>query len=110
MGWSSSRVDQNDYLTLKADGPTSDEWRKSRMSWFTEVGYTDGYWDNHYLTDGGTYWAHLFTDTAFSAGSWVWVQVGTWTNQYTFANDVSVTSEASFKWYINSVWVESTGG
>lgn len=109
-GWSDSSTYQRNYLTLKATGSSTSELRRSQMSWFYETGYTDGYWDNHYLTDGNIYWAHLFSDISFAAGSWVYVEVGMRNWNYCYANDVEVYSDVNFKWFIKSVWVESTGG
>lgn len=109
-GWSDSSAYQYDYLTLKATGATPSGLATGQMSWFYEKGYTDGYWDNHYLCNACTYWAHLYSDIAFPAGTWVYVQIGTRTTDSTFANDVEVYSTVDFRWFFPIVWVESTGG
>lgn len=109
-GWSGSSNYQYNFLTLKATAPTSDEVRTSRMSWWRERGYTNGNWDRHYLTHGGTYWAHLFSDVSFPANSWVYVTAGTRTYNYAYSNDVSVWSTIKFKWFLENVYVRSTGG
>ncbi|GAB4365151.1 MAG: hypothetical protein Kow00121_01480 [Elainellaceae cyanobacterium] len=105
-GWSDSSVAQRNYLTLKGTaGTASSGISLAEMSWFTESGYTDGYWDVQYLTSGSTYWAHLYSDIAFAAGQWVYVEVGNRNWNYCFANDVSEYSFTDFRWYIKSVWV-----
>jgi hypothetical protein len=108
-GWSDSFAYQYDYLTLKATGATPSGLATSQMSWFFESGHTDGHWDKHYLCNACTYWAHLYSDIAFPAGTWVYVEVGTRTTNSCFANDVSVYSTADFRWFYPKVWVESTG-
>ena len=108
--WSDSSTYQYDFLTLKATGASPSGVRTSQMSWFYQTGHTSGHWDNHYLCDGCAYWAHLYSDIAFPAGSWVWVEIGTKNTNYAFADDVSVYSDIDFRWFLRSVWVESTGG
>lgn len=106
-------VNQHDYLTLKASvGGSASELQLAEMSWFHEDGNTDGYWDNHYLTDGTTYWANLISDpnVIIPAGSLVLVEVGALNWNSDFANDVSVHSSLDFAWTINHVQVHSTGG
>jgi hypothetical protein len=109
VGWSDSFCLQRDYLTLKTSGSVPDQQKESRMSWFDVDGYTSGNWDQHYLTDGNTYWAHLFSAAAYPANENVYVRVGTRTYNKCFANDVSTYSTADFRWFIKSVSVESTG-
>jgi hypothetical protein len=108
-GWSDSSVYQRDYLTMKATSPSSDVLSMSQMSWWYEDGYNSGFWSNHYLTEGSTYWAHLYSDVSFQKDAWVYVLVGTRTWNYCFANDVEVYSDAKFKWFIQAVYVRSTG-
>src|SRR3990172_7989150 len=110
FGWSDSFAYQRNYLTLQTSDGVPDEQKTSQMSWFSETGYSDGYWDTHYLSDGATYWAHLFSGVSYPSGSWVYIQVGTRTLNNCFANDVSVYSTIHFRWFIRSIWVESTGG
>jgi len=84
-GWSSSGIHQRNYLTFKATGtPTSDELRESEMSFFVRTGYADGTWDEHYLSDGNVYWAHMFSDVPFAKGSWIYIEVGTHNAHYCF--------------------------
>jgi hypothetical protein len=108
-GWSDSWVYQYDYLTLKTSGASTSSLITQQMSWFYEDGYTSGYWDRHYLTAGGVYWAHLYSDVSYPAGTWVYVQVGNRTTNSAFANDVSVYSTADFRWFLPQVMVRSTG-
>lgn len=113
FGWSDSMVNQHDYLTLNASvGGSASELQRAEMSWFHEDGNTDGYWDNHYLTDGAPYWANLISDPniIIPAGSLVLVEVGALNWNSAFANDVSVHSSLDFAWTINHVQVHSTGG
>ena len=113
FGWSDSSVNQHNYLTLNASlGGSTSELQMSEMSWFTESGYVEGYWDNHYLTNGGTYWANLKSDprVIFPAGSWLLVEVGTLNFHSCFVNDVEVYSNMDFSWVIKHVSVHSTGG
>jgi hypothetical protein len=113
FGWSDSMVNQHDYLTLKATvGGSASELQLAEMSWFQENGHTEGYWDNHYLTDGATYWANLISDPniIIPARSWVLVEVGVLNWNSAFANDVAVYSTLDFAWNIKHVSVHSTGG
>jgi hypothetical protein len=113
FGWSDSLVNQHDYLTLKATvGGSASELQRAEMSWFQEDGNTEGYWDNHYLTDGATYWANIVSDPniIIPAGSWVLVEVGVLNWNSTYANDVAVYSTLDFAWNIKHVSVHSTGG
>lgn len=106
-GWSDSSVAQRNYLTLKGTaGTTSSGVSLAEMSWLTESGYTDGHWDNEYLTIGASYWAHLYSDIAFAAGQWVYVEVGNRNWNQAYANDVSTYSFTDFRWYIKSVWIK----
>ena len=113
FGWSDSSVNQHDYLTLKATtGGSASEPQTSEMSSFFAHGQTEGYWDNHYLTDGATYWAHLFSDprVVLPTGAWVLVEVGMLNFNSAFSNDVEVYSTLDFSWIIKHVHVHSTGG
>ena len=110
FGWSDSSVYQRNYLTLQTSDGVADEQKVSQMSWFWRTGYSDGNWDNHYLSDGATYWAHLFSGVSYPSGSWVYIQVGTRTLNNCLANDIEVYSTIHFRWFIRSIWVESTGG
>jgi hypothetical protein len=110
FGWSDSSVAQVNLLTLRTSDGVPDERKTSQMSSFSEIGDTSGFWDNHYLSDGATYWAHLFSAVSYPSGSWIYIQVGTQTFNYCTANDVAVYSTVHFRWFIKSVWVESTGG
>jgi len=106
-GWSDSSVAQRNYLTLKGTaGNTSSGVSLAQMSSLTKSGYTDGYWDNQYLTIGATYWAHLYSDIAFAAGQWVYVEIGNHNWNYAYANDVSTFSSTDFRWYLKSVWIK----
>jgi hypothetical protein len=112
-GWSNASVYQHDYVTLRASsGGSASELQLAEMSWFTVADQTDGYWDNHYLTDGATYWAHLVSDphVLIPAGAWVLVEVGMLNFHSSLANDVEVYSTMDFSWIIKSVSVHSTGG
>jgi hypothetical protein len=111
-GWSDSSVNQHDYLTLRASvGGSASALQLAEMSWFSTSGYTEGYWDNHYLTDGATYWANLRSDPGviIPAGAWVLVEVGMLNFHSSFSNDVGVYSTMDFSWIIKSVAVHSTG-
>lgn len=106
-GWSDSSVAQRNYLTLKGTaGNTSSGVSLAEMSWLTPNGYTDGHWDNEYLTIGASYWAHLYSDISFAAGQWVYVEIGNRNWNYAYANDVSTYSFTDFRWYLKSVWIK----
>lgn len=113
FGWSDSDAWQHDYLTFNATvGGSSSAVQMSEMSWFSEEGNTDGYWDNEYLTEGASYWANLVSDRSviIPAGAWVLLEVGMTNFNATFANDVTVYSTMDFRWIIKQVIVHSTGG
>lgn len=100
-GWSDSYVSQKNYLTLRIGSPR----HMSKMSWFWEDGYTDGWWNNCYLIGGETYWAHLVTAQSFAANEWVFVFVGQKNWNYASANDVEVNSAMNTIWKIKSVQI-----
>lgn len=111
-GWSNSSVTQQDFLTLKASvGGSASALQMAEMSWFRTSDETEGYWDNHYLTDGATYWATLRSDPSviIPAGAWVLVEVGMLNFHSSFSNDVEVYSTMDFSWIIRNVAVRSTG-
>jgi hypothetical protein len=113
FGWSDSSVNQHNYVTLKASvGGSASELQRAEMSWFTESGHTEGFWDHRNLSDGATYWVNLVSDPSviLPAGSWVLVEVGTLNFHSCLANDVEIYSTMDFSWVIKSVIIRSTGG
>jgi len=74
-----------------------------------EENYTDGSWNVQYLTTGGTYWAHLYSDLSYEEDEWVWISIGTRQFNYVHVDDVSAKSEFDTRWFIEKVYVESTG-
>lgn len=105
FGWSDSFVHQDSYVTMRIDGPNSDETRTSRTSWWYEDGYNSGCWDESYLSDGGRYWFHFYSTAPYSKDTWVNIFAGLRTFNKCFANDVAVYSYPKFKWYIEKVYV-----
>jgi hypothetical protein len=105
-GWSDSAVYQYHYITLQVG---SGSRAHSRASYWWENGYASGHWDNRYLTNGATYWFHLYSTGAYAKGAWVFPSIGVLTHHFCFANDVSVYSEMDFRWFIKRVFLRSTG-
>ena len=105
-GWSNSWAYQYNYLTFQAVGAQADDVQDSQMSYFWRSDYTSGNWNNTYLSELGTYWAHLNSDSTFPANSWVLIKIGTENHNSCYANDVKVYSEMKFKWFIKSVYVD----
>jgi hypothetical protein len=111
-GWSDSDVYQTNYLTLRVWDDDDERWggqSEARMSYFYEENYTDGSWNVQYLTTGGTYWAHLYSDLSYEEDEWVWISIGTRQFNYVHVDDVSAKSEFDTRWFIEKVYVESTG-
>lgn len=106
-GWSSSRVTQRNYISLQV-GTGGRKFAQSSDWW--EHGYTKGSWVRHYLKNGKDYWFHLFSTDAYAKGTWQWVKVGTRNYNHANANDVEVYSKVDFRWFINKVYLRSTGG
>lgn len=71
---------------------------------------TSGTWTVERLTPGQKFWAHLFSDVTFPAGTWVHVEVGTQTLTAEWTNDMQVTSRTDFRYFIPQAAVGSTGG
>lgn len=111
FGWSECSTEQEDFLVMKivgGGGKTPGKVRESLVC-FSNKNALDGYWFNHFLPSGNIYWAQLFSDIPYKAGEWVLVQAGTRTNNFNKSNDVEIDSSLLYKWFIKSVWVDSTG-
>jgi hypothetical protein len=108
-GFSDSHVLQWSYLWLQTWGPPDSKERTALMSNFYEEGYTDEYWSTQFLTSGQTYWAHLFSDVSYAKDTWLYVDVGVYTHNYVYTNDVEAKSRIDFKWFFPRVYVDSTG-
>ncbi|MFQ5604326.1 MAG: hypothetical protein ACE5HS_13745 [bacterium] len=109
-GWSYASAHQKNYLALKATSSTqTSETRLCEMSRFDVSDETDGFWNISPLTDGNSYWAHLFSSVPFEEGKYVLVQVGVRNFHSSFANDVEVDSTMEFNWFLKSVRLKSTG-
>jgi hypothetical protein len=101
-GWSGSSVYQYNYITLQVNNGSL---RQSRSSYWWESGYTDGYWNNRYLTINPptSYWHHLYSMESYAKDAWVFVKIGSRSTNSTYANDVRTYSEIDFRWFARSV-------
>lgn len=111
-GVSDSTVRQKNYLTLRVWDDSAATWggfSRVLMSHFFEEGQTDGTWNIQWLTNGGTYWGHLFSDLSYPKNKWVWISAGTRNWNYVYTNDVEVESSFDTRWFIAQVLVDSTG-
>jgi len=101
-GWSDSYVSQNHYLTLRVGNAR----RSANMSWFWRDGYTDGHWQERYLSENGIYWAHLSSVQNFPQNSWVFIWIGCRTHSWCESNDVAMDCVPVARWFIKSVSIE----
>ena len=109
-GWSDSDTFQNNYLMMHVVHPNVRRLSFRRMSWYTGSGSPNlRIRRNEYLRRGSTYWAHLFSDAVVPGDTWVWVRCGTRSLDTSFTNDVEVHSETTFRWFIRSVQIRTTG-
>lgn len=112
FGFSNSAVHQVISFTLRVWDENSSSWGGPSdvlLSHWYEKGYTDGSWSIQWLTSGGTYWGHLFSDLSYSPNKWVWISVGTNNWNRVSVTDVEVDSTLDTRWFIEQVFVESTG-
>lgn len=110
FGWSDASAYQVNYLVMTAfSASQTSEPKLCEMSRFDVEDETDGFWNLSPLTDGNTYWAHLFSSVPFEEGENVMVLVGTRNFHSSISNDVEVNSVMEFNWFIRSVYLNSTG-
>lgn len=111
FGWSSCSTEQQNFLVMRiigGGGKTYGAMRAALVVSFKKSAL-EGYWFNHFLPGGNIYWAQLFSDIPYKAGEWVIVQAGTRTSNFSKSDDVEIYSSLLYKWFIKSVWVDSTG-
>lgn len=109
-GWSDSTTWQRNYLMMHVIHPDIGGPSFSQMSWWHGWGSPNRQlYIQEYLINGTTYWAHLFSDAPIPANTWVFIRCGTRSIGRSFTNDVEIHSKSTFKWFIKSVQVRTSG-
>ncbi|WP_328965659.1 hypothetical protein [Streptomyces virginiae] len=104
-------IRQDNQIAFRAQGGgIATQMRTSVGSGFYLRRDTSGTWTVENITPGQKFWAHLFSDVAFLAGTWVHVEVGTQTLTSEWTNDIQATSRTDFRYFIPQAAVGSTGG
>jgi hypothetical protein len=108
-GWSDSACDQESHAYLRIMNPGPGAYRWSTILDYRRTG-TDANWSGHLAWAGDHRWAHIFSADAYAAGTWLLLEAGTREWNYFWSNDVSIHSAMTMRWFLNRVYVRSSGG
>lgn len=108
-GFSDSHTQQTNYLMMhvlhpNVTGPSLSE--TSRFIWNSDETETVS---REFVSPGNLAFHHLFSDGPVTAGQPVVIRVGTRSMDSSITNDVAVYSTSTFRWFIRSAQVRTTG-
>jgi len=107
-GWSDSSCHQKSAAHLRVLMPVLEDIRYSTILDYGRTG-TDANWSRVYVEAGEERWAHLFSADAYPGGTRLLLEVGTSERNYFWTNDVSIHSAMTMRWFLQNVYVRSTG-
>ncbi len=107
-GWSDSACDQESHAYVRVISPSLGAFRFGTILDYRRTG-TDASWSNQTAAPGAHRWAHLFSSDSYPAGTWLLLEVGTREWNHFWSNDVSIHSAMTQRWFLDSVYVQSTG-
>lgn len=107
-GWSDSTCDQESHAYLRITDPGPGAYRFSTILDYRRTG-KDANWSRHVAWAGDNRWAHIFSADAYAANTWLLLEVGTREWNYFWTNDVSIHSAMTMRWFLNRVFVRSSG-
>jgi hypothetical protein len=108
-GFSNSRTQQANYVMMHVLHPNVTGPSLSETSRFILDSAETGTNSREYVSPGNLAFHHLFSDGPVTAGQPVVIRVGTRSMDSSFTNDVEVYSTSTFRWFIRSVQLRTTG-
>lgn len=107
-GWSDSACDQESHAYVRVIAPGPGAYRWGTILDYRRTG-TDANWSRDLAAAGANRWAHIFSADAYPGGTWLLLEVGTREWNYFWSNDVSICSAMTMRWFLDRVFVRSSG-
>lgn len=107
-GFSGVGTDQESHATLQVISPGPGATRKATILDYRRTG-TNANWSREVSQAPTQRWAHLYSLGSFAEGTWLLLETGTEEWNHFWSNDVSVGSYMTQRWFLQNVYVRSTG-